>query len=223
MGDESIKINNEKEFNELKNDNRFWCEFIEGEHISWDLIIRNGKCLFNLCWKGIKSKSFGVFDYWDFVGSKKIVDNIKKVISLLKGYTGTLNVETIGNKVIECHLRSGDIDMVSKSALYPYIINCVSNDDKLLIKYINNVKYEKEIYLIAVWQYNKKNMNYVFKKLSKYENMIVKNDDIDIYYFDRPNMASPTSSKRWFLLRTTKFKEIYCLKKKIEKYIEKII
>ena len=53
--------------------------------------------------------------------------------------------------------------------------------------------------------------------------MIVKNDDIDIYYFDRPNMASPTSSKRWFLLRTTKFKEIYCLKKKIEKYIEKII
>ena len=62
MGLNSKKINNEKQFYKELSSNNFWCEFLEGDHISWDFIVRNGEIKYYTCFFG-KKKTFGTFKY----------------------------------------------------------------------------------------------------------------------------------------------------------------
>lgn len=77
----------------------FWCEFFKGRHLSVDYL--DGKQL--LCVEGFKSTN--TFERWDMW--KKVEDNISLpnlLIPLAKKYR-YMNVEYIGGKIIEVHLR----------------------------------------------------------------------------------------------------------------------
>ena len=105
----------------------FWMEFLDGEHLSHDLILANGKIAYLITFKG-HSLGDGMFDYWEtFETPNGISKYIKSWIGKnLEKYTGCVNIETIKNRIIECHLRMGDIDRLGNLQLMQNIVNVYS-------------------------------------------------------------------------------------------------
>ena len=73
----------------------------------------------------------------------------------MKNYIGVFNIEIIGDKIIECHLRMGDLNQFQSEKLTCEVIKCYKNMK------ISHVKLPK-IYLIPIFV--KKNG---YKKLRK--------------------------------------------------------
>ncbi|KAJ5657844.1 uncharacterized protein N7484_001493 [Penicillium longicatenatum] len=84
-----------------------WCTLLTGTHYSTDIAVVAGK-------PGWFSHTIGVpgtmqtFDYWEVNATDK--DNVQRnlvafIEAHLGEYTGMLNVESIGGKIIEIHLR----------------------------------------------------------------------------------------------------------------------
>jgi hypothetical protein len=223
MGLNAIKINNDKEFLKHIDNNHFWSECFNGEHISWDIILRNGQIIFFTCFKGIKNKIFGAFNYWKLIKIKKLPKIIIKLINIhLDGYTGCLNIETIGNKMIECHLRIGDADQLPKEYIRLFYLNYI--DKNINIKdELSKLEFKNDIFMIPVWQKINEyhDLNKIYEYLQKtWENKIIANNQIQLYYFDKPGHAYPSNLKRWFLFVVHDYKKGYKLKKIIEKELK---
>jgi len=88
----------------------FWMTLIEGRHVSSDIAVVAGEPRW---WRHVTGKpaSEGTFDYWivhaepDAAIESQCGEWIRKHLA---GYTGMLNLETIGEKIIEIHLRFAD-------------------------------------------------------------------------------------------------------------------
>ena len=147
-------------------ENLFWCEFFEGEHISSDYVLKDGKILFNCNYVGIRKKDKINFDYWELLDiNVELNDKIKKY---LKNYSGFLNVETINNKIIECHLRVGDIYLLSK------IKDSLEN---YMLKYEWKYRYEfRKFYLVPIFssleRVNIYVINEIYILLNRYQDNI---------------------------------------------------
>jgi hypothetical protein len=98
---------------------KMWMKFFEGDHLSIDMIIWDGSVKSSFAFKGTPhSKFFGAFESWEFVSNFKLPRKIRKwVLQHFAEYRGIVNLETIGGKIIECHLRVGDINHID-AAIY---------------------------------------------------------------------------------------------------------
>jgi hypothetical protein len=227
MGLNSKKINNYKQLKPYLNSNLFWCEYLEGSHYSWDFIIKDGKILYYVVFEGIK-KTFGTFKYWKLLNVNNIINNVPKNIldfinDFLDDYTGSLNIETINNNIIEAHLRSGDIKYIPQ--LNEIIIKNIKNED---IE-VSNLKIDN-LYLVPVWikkdlVKDVKIMKNVLKIINKeivpeLEKLKDKVIDYEITRLDHPE---PDKYKRLLLLVGNDLKFLNKLKNKYSKLILKII
>lgn len=85
----------------------FWAEFLEGAHMSTDVAVVDGKPVWFCFAKGYPLAG-GTFDHWairtgnDPTLRQYLHDFIE---THLTGYTGMMNIETIGGTIIEIHLR----------------------------------------------------------------------------------------------------------------------
>ena len=99
---------NEKDYLEKMKPGYMWVEFLVGEHLSTDAAVINGKVIWQFHTKGYPLNE-GAFDYWEFVQNDDHSFLIKTFIeNNLAGYSGMVNIETIGGKCIEMHLRFAD-------------------------------------------------------------------------------------------------------------------
>ena len=229
MGLGAKKIKNKKEFYKDIESTNFWCEFLEGDHYSWDLILRNGKVLYTTCFYGEKWK-FGTFKYWQ-QQDKELPTSVKLIIKeYLPDFTGCVNMETIGGKVIEVHLRMGDIDLTDKEVIYLALLNLKdeSTEDEIndQLKVIKN-KEIKKINLTPVWEKKDKNFNKVGEKKYKMIKDIIipllqEDDKVIDFYIDNLDHPDPEGFKRWFLLLTYDLKYGIKLSKKLEKIIKNL-
>jgi hypothetical protein len=87
-----------------------WMALEEGEHVSSDVVVIGGEAQW---WRHSIGKTLGegVFDYWTVLAEDS--PSIEAYCgdwlrSNLKGYSGAVNLETIGGKIIEVHLRFAD-------------------------------------------------------------------------------------------------------------------
>lgn len=225
MGTGSKKITNCEELDCFNNGN-FWCEFLNGDHYSWDLIVRNGIILYHTCFLGVK-KTFGTFEYW-----KQLELGIPKNVyfflnKYLKNFTGNVNLETIGGKVIEIHLRMGDIDLVDYDVIKLSILNLIEKNDDIIKIQMNIINQKKinYIYLVPVWEkldkfINLENKYNYIKEHFKY--ILDEDDNITSYYFDDVNHPNPDGYKRWFLLLSYDLKKTIKIKNKMENLIKNI-
>lgn len=222
MGLNSIKITSKKEFIKYFNSNHFWCEFITGEHLSWDLLLINGIIKYVCCFKGFKNqKKFGTFKYWKFIKNINTPNFFFEFVdTYLKNFSGCINLETINNKIIECHLRMGDIDQLPKDHLRYILYTYINKNDVLKGNNdIVNIPIKKNIFLIPIWQDIKEhhNLDLIYEYLEKnWEQIIIDNKYVNMYYFDQVNHATPGKFKRWFLISTNNYKKINLLKSDIE-------
>jgi len=87
-----------------------WMPLLEGEHVSSDATVVDGKPKW---WRHTVGKALdqGTFDYWTVLAEARpeIEEYCAEWLERnLRGYTGTVNLETIGNRIIEVHLRFAD-------------------------------------------------------------------------------------------------------------------
>lgn len=209
MGLKAKKVVNKKQFSVESFSGNFWCEFINGDHHSWDLIVRNGEIIYHTCFFGKKSKHFGLFKYWQQI-KKELFPSIKLIVEkFLPGFTGSVNMETLDDKVIEVHLRMGDIDLVDKDIIKLALYNIMKLDDETInsqLKIINSKKI-KFIYLVPVWESMDKFCLETLEKKYKIirkdiEDILINDDKIVSYYIDDPYHPNPENFKRWFLILT---------------------
>lgn len=87
-----------------------WMPLLEGEHLSSDVVVLGGEPQW---WRHTLGRAVGdgVFDYWTVRAEEHpeveryAGDWLRKH---LRGYSGAVNLETIGGKIIEVHLRFAD-------------------------------------------------------------------------------------------------------------------
>jgi hypothetical protein len=88
----------------------FWMTLLEGRHVSSDVAVVQGTPRW---WRHVTGKPAGegTFDHW-IVHAEPDADIEERcgawIEKNLAGYTGMLNLETIGGTIIEAHLRFAD-------------------------------------------------------------------------------------------------------------------
>jgi len=88
----------------------FWMTLLEGEHVSSDIAVVKGQARWWRHCRGVPAAE-GTFDYWtieaaDRPGLEAYLG--EWVARYLETYTGMLNFETIGGRIIDAHLRFSD-------------------------------------------------------------------------------------------------------------------
>jgi len=110
MGVGSRVLHSQADYQQHYAPGHFWMTLLEGRHVSSDIAIVDGEPHW---WRHVTGKPAGegTFDYWT-VHAAPEADLEARCGAWarrhLVGYTGMLNLETIGGAIIEAHLRFAD-------------------------------------------------------------------------------------------------------------------
>lgn len=110
MGVGSRLLRTEREYKANTRPGHIWMPLLTGEHVSTDVAVVGGVAVWQRHTVG-KALEGGMFDYWTVLAERRpeIEDYLVEWIGRnLPDYSGMLNVETIGAKIIEVHLRFAD-------------------------------------------------------------------------------------------------------------------
>ena len=110
MGTGSQVIGSEPAYKAALTAGHFWCTLLTGAHVSSDVALVDGQPHWWRHTTGITAPG-GTFDYWHIHA-----DPMPAIETWcgdwarrhLRGYTGMVNFETIGGRIIEAHLRFAD-------------------------------------------------------------------------------------------------------------------
>ena len=110
MGIGSRALGSTEEYEQSLTPGHMWMTLLAGRHVSTDVAIVDGEPRW---WRHVTGEASGegTFDYWTVhaASDPAIEDYCSAWIRRhLAGYTGILNTETIGGRMIEVHLRMSD-------------------------------------------------------------------------------------------------------------------
>lgn len=110
MGAGSRVIASQEEYDRHFTPGHFWMTLLTGRHVSSDAAVIGGEVRW---WRHATGKPAGegTFDYWTVHAQSdpEIERNCGAwIVRHLRGYTGMINLETIGGRIIEVHLRITD-------------------------------------------------------------------------------------------------------------------
>ncbi len=110
MGVGSRRLDSEADYQDAYQPGHFWSTLLSGDHISSDAALVDGVPRWWRHARGITSGD-GTFDYWEV--SPDAAPAVEEWCGAwcakhLAGYTGLINLETIGGRIIEGHLRFAD-------------------------------------------------------------------------------------------------------------------
>ena len=110
MGTGSRALRTAEEYRRYLRPGHIWMKLLEGEHVSSDIAVVRGKAVW---WRHVLGRALGdgKFDYWTVLAEPR--PEIESycgdwIARHLSDYTGMLNLETIGTRIIEVHLRFSD-------------------------------------------------------------------------------------------------------------------
>lgn len=110
MGADSRVLRNSAEYHEHSKPGHMWSELLVGEHISTDVLVFDGSIVWHSHTRGHPLEG-GTFDRWDVnvQCNENLLLYLKQFVRQnFGGYSGSMNLETIGGKLIEMHLRFSD-------------------------------------------------------------------------------------------------------------------
>jgi len=110
MGVGSRVLHSQADYDKHYAAGHFWMTLLEGRHVSSDVAVVQGRPEW---WRHVTGKAVGegTFDYWTVHAEPDTgieMPCAAWVEKNLPGYTGMLNLETIGGRIIEAHLRFAD-------------------------------------------------------------------------------------------------------------------
>jgi hypothetical protein len=110
MGTGSRVIANAADYEEALQPGHMWMKLLRGPHVSTDLALARGEIGWCRHTTGVTGAQ-GTFDYWTVHAKPKpaLEAYLGEWVSRNLGdFTGIVNVETIGGRIIECHLRMSE-------------------------------------------------------------------------------------------------------------------
>jgi hypothetical protein len=110
MGMGSRVLRSVAEFQELSAGDHFWSAYLTGWHVSTDWAVMQGEPVWCRHARGIPGQG-GTFNYWIVEADRREPMEYycrRWIRTHLYGYTGMVNLETIGGRIIEVHLRFAD-------------------------------------------------------------------------------------------------------------------
>lgn len=110
MGIDSRAILSAAEYQAAMTPGHFWMELLTGEHVSSDAAVLDGEPAWWRHAVGMPGEG-GTFDHWIVEAARRPAleaDCGGWIARHLAGYTGMVNLETIGGRIIEIHLRFAD-------------------------------------------------------------------------------------------------------------------
>lgn len=110
MGVGSLALRSAEDYALAYRPGHFWCTLLEGEHLSSDIALVDGVAQWWRHAKGVATER-GTFDRWEVQadGAPEVEEWCAPWCRRhLAGYTGMINLETIGGRIIEAHLRFAD-------------------------------------------------------------------------------------------------------------------
>ena len=183
-GSINVKVcHNMEEYNEIVDPGCFWSPFHFGDHHSIDLILLDGKIVEMFSFHGEKLQ-FGAFDLWS-LNNDETDDELLELVEpwvneFMSGYTGCLNLEVIGDYIIEAQLRMGDIDRFGDHELMQAIWT-LHNEHRW--EYKRNEWTPTEFYLAALFAQPHKHFNINFDLFD-----YIVGDALVYYQIDDPDM-----------------------------------
>ncbi len=110
MGTGSRVIASAADYKEALTPGHFWCTLLTGRHVSTDVAVAQGEPRW---WRHATgaTEAGGTFDHWHIHAEPdpEVEDWCGAWLRRhLRGYTGMVNFETIGGRIIEAHLRFAD-------------------------------------------------------------------------------------------------------------------
>src|ERR1700733_6957843 len=110
MGSGSQVISSVEEYRAALTAGHFWCTLLTGPHVSSDVALVGGRPGWWRHTTGVTGPG-GTFDYWHI--HPEAMPDVEDWCGAwsskhLAGYTGMVNFETIGSRIIEAHLRFAD-------------------------------------------------------------------------------------------------------------------
>jgi hypothetical protein len=110
MGAGARVARSEGEFRRSCKPGDFWSKWLTGEHVSTDWAVVRGEAAWCRHTRGEPGLA-GTFDYWTIEArSRRRLERYCRewIRRFLSCYTGMVNIETIGGRIIEAHLRFSD-------------------------------------------------------------------------------------------------------------------
>jgi len=110
MGVGARIIDSDDDYSRSYTPGHMWMMRLEGAHVSSDLAVVDGGTRWSRHARGAPSGQ-GTFDYWTIQADRDRALEVRLerwVEKNLVGYTGMVNIETIGGAIIEIHLRLTD-------------------------------------------------------------------------------------------------------------------
>lgn len=110
MGVGSRRLSSAEEYALARQPGHMWMTLLEGEHVSSDAAVVDGKMRWIRHVLGL-AKTGGTFDYWTIEERRRPILEAhcaRWIESFMAGYTGMLNIESIDDGIIEVHLRFAD-------------------------------------------------------------------------------------------------------------------
>jgi hypothetical protein len=110
MGVDSHVLASLADYERYQTCGHFWMTLLKGEHVSTDIAVRNGNAVWFRHSQGIPLHE-GTFDYWLVEAKPRAPLErycFEWIARHLAGYTGMINIESIGGRIIEVHLRFAD-------------------------------------------------------------------------------------------------------------------
>ena len=110
MGTGSRVIHDADAYERFQTPGHLWMPLLAGEHVSSDAVVVDGEPRW---WRHTigQATGDGMFDYWTVLAEPRPTIEATCGAWLrreLRGYTGCVNLETIGGTIIEAHLRFAD-------------------------------------------------------------------------------------------------------------------
>jgi len=110
MGVDSRVIRSAEDYRAHLTAGHFWMELLRGAHVSTDIAVQDGRAMWWRHATGVPGPG-GTFDRW--IVHAEALPELQAACGAwitrhLAGYTGMLNIETIGGRIIEAHLRFAD-------------------------------------------------------------------------------------------------------------------
>ena len=110
MGAGTCVLHDAQDFERNCNPGDFWMRLMTGEHVSTDWAVVQGEAAWCRHTLGIPGVA-GTFDYWVIEARPRLrLERYCRdwIRTNLPDYTGMINIETIGGRIIEAHLRFAD-------------------------------------------------------------------------------------------------------------------
>lgn len=192
-------INSEEEYDANFRDGLFWQPFFPGPQTNLDIVYDRDHIAFYSTLRSIPGE-MGSFKSHEALVNYEIPETVIEWLDkYLIGYKGCINIEIIGDKMIECHLRlNGDFHLYNHEFV-TQLNEFLKSEEKYIINYVAPYTCMFPLFI------NREQIVSLYKNRGKFAKFLNKNPRVKTYYFDDPDSIQQSHLIRGMMIEVDNY------------------